>query len=216
MFHSPSSRYNIIIGRDILGHGFILNHACNIVTWGGLSIPIQESSSTSSTINTNFSCSRPALAVYAAATIPILKAKYKCSLPGGVVCTYTHLTPLQQSKLLTVLNTFSRLFTGKLGRYIHNKFSFKVKDPKILPIFCNPYPVPLVHQKAFKQELQHLINEKVLQQFFQSEWAFPTFLILKNDDRVYWISYFRHLTKLLRRAKYFLPNIPAMTQKELA
>ena len=57
MFDSPHSRYNIIIGRDILVHGFILHHAQNVITWDSLSVPMPEtstSSSTSTTFQTNF------------------------------------------------------------------------------------------------------------------------------------------------------------------
>ena len=35
----------------------------------------------------------------------------------------------------------------------------------------------------------------------------------KKDGRVHWISDFRRLSKLLKRARYFLPNILAIMQK---
>ena len=88
-----------------------------------------------------------------------------------------------------------------------------LKDPKTPPIFCTHYPIPIAHQQVFKKELQHLIDEKVLQRIPRSKWAFPTFLIPKKDGRVRWISDFRRLNKLLKRARYFLPSIPAIMQK---
>ena len=71
----------------------------------------------------------------------------------------------------------------------------------------------LIHQPVFQKELNHLIKEKVLQRIETSEWAFPTFLIPKNDGRVWWISDFCRLNKLLTRPRYFLPSIPAIMQK---
>ena len=71
----------------------------------------------------------------------------------------------------------------------------------------------MIHQQVFKQELQHLIDEKVLRRISPSEWAFLTFLIPKKDGRVRWISDFCHLNKLLRRVWYFLHKIPAIMQK---
>ena len=96
---------------------------------------------------------------------------------------------------------------------MHRKFTTKLKDPNVTPIFCNPYPIPLVHQEVFKAELQHLVNEKDSQRSPRSEWAFPTSLISKKDGRVRWISDFHCLNKLLQRLRYFLPGIPAIMQK---
>ena len=75
-----------------------------------------------------------------------------------------------------VSNTESCPVDGKL---------IQLKDPQTLPIFCNPYPIPFIHQKVFQQDLQHLIDEKVLQRIPRSEWAFPTFLIPKKDRQVH-------------------------------
>ena len=88
MFNSPHSRYDIIIGRDILPHGFVLDHARNMIVWDGLSIPMQEAStstSTSTTVTTNFSCSHTALTVYAASSQSILQAKYERTPPKDIV-----------------------------------------------------------------------------------------------------------------------------------
>ena len=110
MFNNPHSRYDIIIWRDILGHGFILDHARNVITWDGLSIPMHETStstSTSTTVTMIFSCPHTALTVYAASSQPILQAKYEHSLPKDVVQTCTHLSESQQSDLLHLLIKFS-------------------------------------------------------------------------------------------------------------
>ena len=118
-----------------------------------------------------------------------------------------------KSKLLELLSSFSKLFSGNLGRYVNKFFLITLKDPKATPIFCNPYQIPLIHQAVFRKELEHLIEAQVLQRVERSEWAFPTFLIPKKDGRVCWISDFRRLNKLLTCPRYFLPNIPSIMQK---
>ncbi len=40
LFNSAYSRYDVIVGRDVLKLGFILDHAQKLVTWDALSIPM--------------------------------------------------------------------------------------------------------------------------------------------------------------------------------
>ena len=213
LFDSPNSQYDVIIGRDLLTHGLVLDHARNIITWDGLSITMTKTSDNTPSINTSFSCSFTAAHVYATASTKILEAKYDRFSPEDIVKNCSHLNRNNQDELLQLLSKFPHLFSGTLGRSVHRKFSIELKDPHVTPIFCNPYPIPLNHQKVFLQELNHLIDKKVLQRIPRSEWAFPTFLIPKKDGRVRWISYFRRLNKLLKRPRYFLPNIPTIMQK---
>ncbi len=184
-----------------------------IVTWDGLTIPMVRTSSQPTAVCSSFQCSHSAQSVYTAEKARILDAKYDRTSAREVAQQCTHLSEHKQNKLYLLLNQFPNLFSGKLGRYVRRKFSIKLKNPSTQPIFCNPYPIPLVHQAVFKRELQHLIDEKVLKRIDRSEWAFPTFLIPKKDGRVRWISDFRKLNKLLRRPRYFLPSIPFIMQK---
>ena len=109
--------------------------------------------------------------------------------------------------------SFLASFPVNLDVMSKKQFSIKLKDPATTPIFCKPYPIPLVHQPVFQKELNHLIQEKVLKRIDTSEWAFPTFLIPKKDGRICWISDFRRLNRLLTRPQYFLPSITAIMQK---
>ena len=168
-FNSPNSRYDVIVGRDLLSLGFILNHAANTISWDGLTVPMHNVQSSSNKITTSFSCTHSATAVYTNQSPSIMHAKYDRTSPDEVVRKCTHLQVPEQNKLLNILNKFSRLFSGKLGRYVHKKFSIHLKDPTTTPIFCTPYPVPMVHQEVFKKELQHLVDEQVLQKISRSE-----------------------------------------------
>ena len=172
LFDSPSSRYDVIIGRDVLAFGFVLDHAKHVVTWGGLSVPMIPSSPNVPTTNvaTYFQCTDSATTqVYASGTERILDANYDRMDPTEVARLCTHLSVTEQDKVAQLLSQFAELFSGKLGRYVKQTFSIHLKDPSSNPIFCTPYQVPLAHQQVFKKELQHLIDEKVLRRIPRSE-----------------------------------------------
>ena len=53
----------------------------------------------------------------------------------------------------------------------------------------------------------------MLKRISRSDLAFPTFLIPKKDGRIRWISNFRKLNNLLKRARCFLPSIPSIMHR---
>ena len=141
-FNSLNSRYDIIVDRDLLAQGFILNHVQHSISWDRLGEPMHETSAVSSAIATRFSCAHTDTKVYSTYSTKILYAKYDCTSPVDVVHQCAHLSNEDKSKLLQLLQSFSCLFSGKLGRYSHKKISIHLEDPCTPPIFCNPYPVP--------------------------------------------------------------------------
>ena len=214
-FSSATSRYDFIVGRDILKFGFILDHAHARIVWDGLSIPmtVQESAALPAHVTTHFSCARTFRDNYATGSKKIKQAKYDSVSPTVVAAQCSHLSPQQQKQLETLLQQFPQLFSGQLGRYNKNKFTLELLNPATVPIFCKPYPIAQTHMQVFLQELQHLIDKGVLEHVPRSEWAFPTFIIPKKDGRVRWVSDFRKLNKLLKRPRYFLPSIPEIMQR---
>ena len=76
-----------------------------------------------------------------------------------------------------------------------------------MPTQSRPYRVPFIHRELFKEELNKLINQGVLEKAERSVWSAPTFLIPKKDGRVRWISDFRVLNSNLQRKQYELPRI---------
>ena len=153
LFNSPMSRYDVIISRDVLRYEFVLDHARHTVTWDGLTIEMTRAATQTNPTSTSFTCSFSAEQIYANEKTKILHAKYDKALPTDVVQTCTHLSSQNQTKLLQVISKFPQLFSGALGRYVHKKFSICLKDPNVTPVFCNPYPIPLVHQQVFQKEL---------------------------------------------------------------
>ena len=167
-------------------------------------------------ITTSFSCSLIASEVYANTKATILHAKYEKFSPTEVVDQCDHLSANHKSQITTLTTSFIFFppFFRHSGQIYTQKCSIQLKDLSTPPIFCTPYPIPLVHQQAFQTELNHLVEKKVLRRISTSEWAFPTFFIPKKDGRVRWISDFRPLNKLLRRPRYFYPAYQPVCRKE--
>jgi hypothetical protein len=88
------------------------------------------------------------------------------------------------------------MFNGTLGVYPHKKVHNDI-DPNAKPVHSRPYPVPQIHFKTFKKELNHLVRIGVLAAQQENEWASPSFFIPKKDGRVCWISNLRQLKKSL-------------------
>jgi hypothetical protein len=76
------------------------------------------------------------------------------------------------------------MFNGTLGIYPHKKAHIDI-DPNAKPVHSRPYPVPQIHLKTFKKELNHLVRVGVLVAQQESEWASPSFIIPKKDGRVH-------------------------------
>ncbi len=136
----------------------------------------------------------------------ILDAKYEKTDVVEVVKGLTHLKTHQKADLLQVLQENNKIFNGILGVYLHKKVHIDI-DPNAKPVHSRPYPVPQIHLKTFKKELDHLVRIGVLASQQESEWASPSFIISKKDSRVCWISNLRQLNKVIRCKQYPLPII---------
>ncbi|KAL7490257.1 hypothetical protein ACHAW6_016015 [Cyclotella cf. meneghiniana] len=67
-----------------------------------------------------------------------------------------------------------------------------------------PYPIPCVHIKSFKTELDHLVKLGVLAPKTESEWAFLSFIVPKKDGWVCSISDLHQLNKVMKCKQYLL------------
>jgi hypothetical protein len=113
-----------------------------------------------------------------------MDAKYKRTDVAEVVKGLTHLNAHQKADLLQVLRENNKTFNGTLGVYPHKKVHIDI-DPNAKPVHSRPCPVPQIHLKTFKKELDHLVRIGVLAAQQESEWASPSFIIPKKDDRVH-------------------------------
>jgi hypothetical protein len=98
------------------------------------------------------------------------------------------------------------MFNGTLGVNPHKKVHIDI-DPNAKLVHSRPYPVPQIHLKTFKKEVNHLVRIGVLAAQQESEWASPSFIIPKKDGRVHLISNLCQLNKVIRCKQYPLPII---------
>ena len=89
------------------------------------------------------------------------------------------------------------MFDGTLGTYPHCKVYIELL-PDAKPMHSQPCPLPHVHLKTFKTELDYLDELGVLAFTTESEWALPSFIAPKRDGHVCWISNLFQLNKVIR------------------
>jgi hypothetical protein len=102
----------------------------------------------------------------------ILDAKYDKTDVAEDVKELTHLNLHQKADLLQVLQDDKKMFNGTLGVYLHKSVHIDI-DPNAKPVHSRPYPVPQIHLKIFKMELDLLVKIGVLAPQQESEWASP-------------------------------------------
>jgi hypothetical protein len=111
-----------------------------------------------------------------------------------------------------VLQENKKMFNGTLGFNPHKKVHIDI-DPNAKPVHSRPYPVPWIHLKTFKTDLNQLVRIVVFAPQQESEWASPSFITPKKDGRVRWISNLGQLNKVIWRKQYPLPMIMDILRK---
>ena len=144
--------------------------------------------------------------------IEIWDAKYDQINMDEVVEQLNHLSTEQKADLKQVLLEHTKLFDGSLGIYPHKKVHIEL-EPNAQPKHARAYPIPTVRLETFKKELMLLVEIGVLSSQGVSEWASPTFIIPKKDNRVRWVSDLQELNKVVKRKKYPLPIIQDILKK---
>ena len=119
----------------------------------------------------------------------IMHSKYEAINTDEAAQQQQHLSSQQQNNLAKLFKNYQGLFSGKLGKYPHQKVHLDLKEGA-QSYTCRPYPVPRHHQQVFKDELKRLCDFGVLSPTGASQWLFPSFIIPKKDGCVRWISDF--------------------------
>ena len=142
----------------------------------------------------------------------ILDAKYEKADLDKVVDQCDYLTKNQKHQLLHVLNKFSDLFDGTLGKWNMGAYDIQLR-PGATPYHAKPYPIPYSRLQTLKIEVDRLVKAGVLRKVNRSEWGAPTFIIAKKDGSVRIISDFRELNKRICRKPFPIPRIQDMLLK---
>ena len=125
-------------------------------------------------------------------TVKILDAKYeKDDLPREVEENCSHLSTSQKRDLLKLLQEFETLFDGTLGDWDTEPIHLRLKPgaTTIEGLFQSRESIWL------KKEVARLEEIGVLKRQPDSEWASPTFIILKKNKTVRFIYDFREVNK---------------------
>jgi hypothetical protein len=122
-----------------------------------------------------------------------------------------HLIPRHRTALAAMLAKHDEMFNHVLGKYPDGNVHLQVV-PGVSPVHYNPFAVPLCNLKQFKREVDTLVLLDVIEPILISEWAFPSFLVPKQDGTARFVSDFRRLNEILRDEKHDLPRIRDVLQ----
>ena len=85
--------------------------------------------------------------------------------------------------MLTLLSKFKTLFDGTLGDWKTEPVDLILKDPKTVPVYQKPYPVPKSKEKKLKEECQRLVDMKILRKINKSELHYA-----RSTLRLFWLE----------------------------
>ena len=77
---------------------------------------------------------------------------------------------------LPLLERYSEVFNDQLGKFKTGKAHLEVQ-PKAVPKFCKPRPVPLALKETLERELSRLEELGILERVIHSEWAAPVVVV---------------------------------------
>ena len=98
------------------------------------------------------------------------------------------------------------MFDVNLGTWHGKPYDIKLK-PDAEPYNRKPFPVTLIHELTFKQEIDRLKALNVIKKVNCPQWGAPEFLIPKKDRTVCFIYDFRKLNKRILWKPYPIPKI---------
>ena len=113
----------------------------------------------------------------------ILKRKYNRVTAKDVAAEEHHMSAKEKILSENTLKKYRILFDDKLGHYPHKKFHIDLVEGA-KPVFKKAYHVPFQRESLFKNELQNMVRDGVLEPCGRSHSAAPTFVVSKKDNRV--------------------------------
>jgi hypothetical protein len=181
-----SSRYDMIIGRDLLdelGINFLFSE--NLMEWDNATTPMLDPEM----FCTDFIDELEQEILYmhdpdtteADRIQEILKAKYCKADLHNLVKDCDQITKEEQEKLLALLQKYEHLFDGTVGTWKTAPVELHLKDPNCAPFHAKAYPVPHSQEQKLKEEVDRLCQQGILRKINRSEWACPMFTISKPD-----------------------------------
>ena len=170
----------------------VLDFKEHVTIWGHQQFPFKEHDAT---VESSYYVEEHPVVQQATKQLKkILDAKYKKASSHDIASTQDHLTPCEQDQLKELLHKYELIMDGMLGQWIREPYDIQLKSGAKL-YHVKAFPVPRVHLKTFKTEIECIIKIGVLKKVNCSEWAVPCYLISKGDGSTHFINDFHELNK---------------------
>jgi hypothetical protein len=161
----------MIIGRDMLqAMGLIVDFKDNLMTWDDVVVamkmypkkpPLPNEPSIVSEMILNL-IEVDLITTDECLSSDILQSKYELSNIRQIAQEQKQRTPSQRDELEEILLKFPKLFSGGLGKFNSEKIHLDL-DPTVLSVASRAYAVLERHKRIFRQELDRLVQEGVLE-----------------------------------------------------
>ena len=102
---------------------------------------------------------------------------------------YEQLDDNEKQSLLQILQKHESLFNGTLGHWKNEEYNLELL-PGVKPYHAKAFPIPRIHEKTLRIEVERLCKIGVLRKVNHSEWAASAFIIPKKDGTVRFITDF--------------------------
>ena len=157
--------YNMIIGHDVMGElGITLDFKDQMMTWDDLTINMKDPELFPELFDpvNDFFWSKDlykteVLQEASTHLQKILDAKYTPADLDEVIWMCGHLTKDKKHQLHALLSKYEHLFDGTLGTWNNKPYNIKLKEGA-KPYHSRPFPVPKIHERTLKVELDRLIK----------------------------------------------------------
>jgi glutamyl/glutaminyl-tRNA synthetase len=213
-----SSRYDMIIGRDLLeelGINFLFKE--HLMEWDNASTPMLDpavfNTDQIDDLEQEFFYIHDPITTEAERIQAILDAKYCKADLEQIVQECKQLDKEEQQKLLALLQKYEALFDGTVGTWNTEPVDILLKDPNCTPYHAKSYSVPHSQEQKLREEVDRLCKQSILRKINRSEWACPMFTISKPDGSLRSLADLRELNKRIKRHPYPIPKIQDMLQK---
>ena len=169
-----SSRYDMIIGRDLLeelGINFLFKE--HLMEWDNATTPMLDPA----VFNTDHidELEHEILYIHDPTTTEaeriqaILDAKYCKADLEQIVHECKQLNKEEQQKLLALLQKYEVLFDGTVGIWKTDPVDIVLKDPNCTPYHAKAYPVPHSQEQKLREEVDRLCKQGILRKINRSE-----------------------------------------------
>jgi Reverse transcriptase (RNA-dependent DNA polymerase) len=202
------SKPDIIIGRDLIkALGLTLDFAeeTPMISWEYATVPI---------VPRGYWTKDCLQEIFPISAISAAEKNFEDKSPSMLAASYwkdqvdlrtlvpSHLKEHQQDDLYQLHSKYQSVFDGDLGTLPGKPMELELKSPNLRPYLGLTYPIPKIHEKLVREEVDRLCGLKVLQRVNESEWGAPSFGIPKKNGEIRFVSDFRQLNKVLHRKPY--------------